>query len=117
MNIIKTNADPNNKKLLYKLTKAAAQRVQDLEKGTTFPVDLYALYEEDKLKKDGSTETQTVLAVVSGGTKFATISQTFINSFMECVDIMGDDKFAIVITGGTSKGGRQYVDCELDCDF
>lgn len=116
MNIIKTNADLNNKKLLYKLTKAEAQRVQDLEQGVSFPVDLYALYDEPKMKKDGSTETQTVLAVVSGGMKFATISQTFINSFMECVDLMDGEPFSIIITGGTSKGGRQYVNCELDCD-
>lgn len=116
MKIIKTNIDVNDKKKVYKLTKADSQRVQDLEQGVSFAVDSYALYEEDKMKKDGSTETQTVLAVVSGGVKFATISQTFINSFMECVELMEGDPFSIIITGGTSKGGRQYVNCELDCD-
>lgn len=116
MNIVRTNIDTNNKKAVYKLTKAESQRVQDLEQGVSFPVDSWALYEEDKLKKDGTTEKQTILAVVSGGVKFATISQTFINSFMECVDLMENDPFSIIITGGTSKGGRQYVNCELDCD-
>ena len=116
MNIIRTNIDTNNKKAVYKLTKADSQRVQDLEQGCSFPVDAWALYEEDKLKKDGTSEKQTVLAVVSGGVKFATISQTFINSFMECVDLMDGEPFSIIITGGTSKGGRQYVNCELDCD-
>ena len=116
MKIIRTNIDTADKKKAYKMTKANSQRVQDLEQGVSFPVDAWALYEEDKLKKDGSTETQTVLSVISGGVKFATISQTFINSFMECVELMENEPFSIIITGGTSKGGRQYVDCELDCD-
>ena len=116
MNIIRTNIDCNDKKKVYKLTKADSQRVQDLEQGTSFAVDAWALYEEDKLKKDGTTEKQTVLSVVSGGVKFSTISQTFIRSFMECVDLMENDPFSIIITGGTSNGGRQYVNCELDCD-
>ena len=116
MNIIRTNIDTTDKKKIYKLTKADSQRVQDLEQGVSFAVDAWALYEEDKLKKDGTTEKQTVLAVVSSGVKFATISQTFINSFMECVDLMEDEPFSIIITGGTSRGGRQYVNCELDCD-
>lgn len=116
MNIIKTNIDVSDKKKVYKLTKAESQRVQDLEQGVSFPVDSWALYEEPKMKKDGTAENQTVLAVVSGGVKFATISQTFINSFMECVDLMDGEPFSIIITGGTSKGGRQYVNCELDCD-
>ena len=57
-----------------------------------------------------------VLTIVSGNIKMGTISQTFIKSFLEIVDIMGTDPFAIVITGGKSKNGRDYVNCELDCD-
>lgn len=112
MEIIKTNADINNKKELYKLTKSESIRVQDVEPGTSIPVEKYALYVEEK--PDGTK--QNVLAVVGGGLKVATISKTFINSFMECVDLMGDDAFSILITGGTSKAGRRYVSCELDCD-
>ena len=116
MNILKTNIDTADKKAVYKLTKSESQRVQDVEKGVSLPVDKWALYAETKRGKDGTESEQTVLAIISGGMKISTISQTFIDSFMECVELMDGDPFSIVITGGTSKGGRQYVNCELDCD-
>ena len=111
MNIIRTNIDTTDKKAVYKLTKSESQRVQDVEKGVSLPVDKWALYTE----KNNKGEEQTVLAIVSSGMKVSTISKTFIDSFMDCVELMEGDPFSIVITGGTSKGGRQYVNCELDC--
>lgn len=112
MQILKSNINTEDKKAVYKLTKSESQRVQDVEKGVSLPVDKWALYTE----KNNRGEEQTVLAIVSGSMKVSTISKTFIDSFMECVELMDDDPFSIVITGGTSKGGRQYVNCELDCD-
>jgi hypothetical protein len=116
MNIIRTNIDTTDKKAVYRLTKSESQRVQDVERGLSLPVDKWALYTETKRAKDGTENEQTVLAIVSGGMKISTISKTFIDSFIECVDLMGGEPFSIVITGGTSKGGRQFVNCELDCD-
>lgn len=112
MEIIRTNIDVNNKKEIYRLTKSESVRVQDMERGVSLPVDKYALYVEE----DNKGEKRNVLAVVSGPSKFATISQTFIRSFLECVDLMDGEPFSIIITGGQSKNGRQYVNCELDCD-
>lgn len=121
MNFIKTNIDTANKKQVYRMTKGESQKIEGLEKGLSFPIDFYALYEEPKTRKkqDGTEEeyTQTVLTFTSGDYKFGTISQTFIKSFLEILDIMGSDPFAIIITGGESKSGRKYVNCELDCDF
>lgn len=112
MNIIKSNIDTTDKKAVYRLTKSASQRVQDVEQGLSLPVDKYAIYTEQNSKG----EEQTVLAIVSGGMKISTISATFIRSFEECVELMDGEPFSIIITGGTSKGGRKFVDCELDCD-
>ena len=112
MEIIATNVDLGNKKELYKLTKSASIRVQDVEQGTSIPVDKYAIYTEPNNKG----EDQTVLAVVGGDVKITTISKTFIDSFKECLALMEGEPFSIIITGGTSKGGRKYVNCELDCD-
>ena len=111
MTIIKTNIDVTDKKAVYRLTKSESARVQDVQRGTVIPVESYALYVEEK--QDGTK--QNVLAIVGGGLKISTISKTFINSFMECAELMEPDPFSIVITGGSSKNGRQYVDCELDC--
>lgn len=103
------------------MTKGDSLKVQDIEKGTSLAIDLFAVYEEEKVrtKQGGKGEevyTETVLAFTAGGKKYATISQTFIRSFLEIVDIMGDEPFAIIITGGQTKNGRAYVNCELDCE-
>lgn len=120
MKFIKTNIDTANKKEVYRLTKGDSLKVQDQPKGTSFPVEKYAIYEEEKTRKknDGSTETytETVLAFTAGNMKLGTISTTFIKSFLEIVEIMDGDPFSIIITGGKSKNGREYVNCELDCD-
>lgn len=121
MTFLKTNIDTENKKQVYRMTKGDSQKIEGLERGLSLPVDNYALYteEKDRKKQDGTIEKydQTVLTFTSGPHKFGTISATFIKSFLEIVEIMDGDPFAIVITGGTSKGGRQFVNCELDCDF
>lgn len=121
MNFIKTNIDTANKKEVYRMTKGDSLKVDGLEKGLSIPVEKYALYTEtkDRNKQDGSVEQyeQTVLTFVSGAQKYGTISATFIKSFLEILDIMGSDPFAVIITGGQSKNGRKYVNCELDCDF
>ena len=120
MEFIKTNINTADKKQVYRMTKGDSLKVQDLEKGASFPVDLYAVYKEEKTrnKQDGTSETytDTVLSFTSGNMKIGTISRTFITSFLEIIDIMGDEKFSVVITGGKSKNGREYVNCELDCN-
>lgn len=118
---VRTNINTENKKDIYRMTKGESLKIEGLEKGITIPVDKYALYVEEKERngRDGSTETynQNVLTFTSCNQKFGTISATFIKSFMEIVDIMEGDPFAIIITGGQSKAGRNYVNCELDCDW
>lgn len=121
MTFIKTNIDTSNKKEVYRLTKGDSQKIEGLEQGLSLPVEKYALYTEvkDRNKQDGTVEQydQTVLTFTSGGYKFGTISATFIKSFLEIVELMDGDPFAIIITGGQSKNGRKYVNCELDCDY
>lgn len=121
MKITRSNINTQDKREVYRLTKGESQKIDGLEKGISLPVEKWALYEESKTRKkqDGTEEeyTQTVLTFVSGGYKFGTISATFIKSFLEIVDLMENEPFAIVITGGESKNGRRYVNCEMDCDW
>ena len=121
MNFVKTSIDTSDKKQVYRMTRGDSLKIEGIEKGTSLPIDAFALYDDDKSrqKQDGSTEeyTQRVLTFVSEGKKIGTISATFIRSFLEIVDIMDGDKFAIIVTGGQSKNGRNYVNCELDCDW
>lgn len=121
MEFIKTNIDKTDKKQIYRMTKGDSLKVQDIEKGTSLAIDLFAVYDEEKVrtKQGGKGEevyTETVLAFTSGGKKYATISATFIRSFLEIVEVMDGDPFSIIITGGKTKNGRDYVNCELDCE-
>lgn len=118
MNIKKGNIDVNDKKAVYRLCKSASAQVQTLEPGVSLPVEKWAFYTDATKSRDGSEGEREVLSFTTpDGGKFSTISPTFIRSFMEIVELMEDDPFAIIITGGTSKGGRKFVDCELDCDY
>lgn len=118
---IATNINTEDKKAVYRMTKGDSLKIEGLEKGLSLPIEKFALYVEEKerSKQDGSKEMyqQNVLTFTSGNQKFGTISATFIRSFMEIVEIMDGDPFAIIITGGQSKSGRAFVNCELDCDF
>lgn len=114
MNIIDTNISnlTESKKTMYKLTRAKGLNIRDLENGERVPVDAWALYTDVNTK---GTE-QTVLAIISGDKKYHSISPTFQRDFADIVSLMDGEDFAIIITKATSKAGREFVTCELDCE-
>lgn len=118
MEIIKTNIDTANKKLVYKLTKSASIMVQGAPEGISIPINAWALYNDPKEARDGTMKEQQVLSFIDNdGAKYSTISPTFIREFMVCAEIMDGEPFAILLIHGTSKNGKAFVSCELDCDF
>ena len=114
MNIIDSNISniTESKKTMYKLTRAKGMNIKDLENGERVPVDAWALYTDVNTK---GTE-QTVLAIISGDKKYHSISPTFQRDFSDIVSLMEGEDFAIIITKATSKAGREFVTCELDCE-
>lgn len=114
MNIIDTNISniTESKKTMYKLTRAKGKNIKDLENGERVPVDAWALYTDVNTK---GTE-QTVLAIISGENKYQSISPTFQRDFADIVSLMDGEDFTIIITKATSKAGREFVSCELDCE-
>ena len=113
MTIIKTNIDNLNedKKALYRLTRQPGRNVKDFEDGQKAHVEAFCLYTDVNSK---GTE-QTVLTLITDVGKLQTISPTFIQSFLDVQDLMGDD-YSIIIRKAKSKGGREFVTCELYCD-
>lgn len=117
MNIIRTNIKDleNNKKLLYRLTKASGKNVKDME--GSWPVTSWCLYNDVNSK---GTE-QTVLSILSAdpdgvAVKLQTISSTFQRDFLDIVDVMGDEAYSIDVVHGLTKNGRDFVTCELSFD-
>lgn len=117
MEIIETNIDTTDKKMVYKLTKSAGSMVQDAPDKLSVPVKAWALYNDPKEAKDGTKDNIVLSFIDTDGGKYSTVSATFIREFREIVDIMSGDPFAVLIVHGTTKGGKPFVTCELDCDF
>lgn len=118
MEIKKCNFDLTNKKLAYKLTKSSGVMVQEAPDGVSVPIQHWAIYNDPKESKDGSLRDNLVLSFIdNAGVKYSTISATFIREFLDIVAIMEPDPFAILLVHGTTKGGKSFVSCELDCDY
>lgn len=110
MNIIATNADRDNKKEFYALTKSSATNVKDIPEGS-YDVDKYCIYED----VDSNGEIKEVVVFIdTDGTKYASVSRTFKREFTDIIDIMGNEKFSILVKKGKARNGREYVTCELD---
>lgn len=114
MEIIKTNIAnlSEDKKALYRLTRKPGLNVKDFEDGQKAHVDAFCLYNDVNSK---GTE-QTVLTIITDIGKLQTISPTFTESFLDVQKLMGDEDYTIIIRKAKSKGGREFVTCELDCD-
>ena len=118
MEIIRSNIDTANKFDIYRLTKSSGEMVQNIVDGLSVPVAKWALYTDLKEGRDGTTKEQQVLSIVdTAGVKYSTVSATFIREFLDIVDIMDGTPFAVLFIHGTTKAGKAFVSCELDCDY
>lgn len=81
--------------------------IKDLEDGTEITPAYYANYND-------SDKDVEVLSIVDGdGIVYSTVSETFKRNFWDIVDIFGDEDFTIKKISGTTKSGRQFVNCDL----
>ena len=107
MNIIKTSRDFTGAEL-YKATKS--QSIKRMSDATgVITVNDYVKYED--VKEDGTAVT--ILSVITPDGIFATNSSTFIRTFEDIVQIMGELPIDITIGHDTSKNGRSYIYADL----
>lgn len=111
--ILKMWPESDDKKVIYQMTKAKSTSVKDLNDSDTITPVRFCLY-KDVNNKDG-VEKEILTILDEGGTVVGTISPTFKRDFLEIADLMGEDKYEIMIVKGTSKAGREFVSCELVC--
>lgn len=98
----------------YLMTKGKdTHSVKDVEDGTSIMVDGYIIFTDTK--KDG-TEIEVMSIITPEKEVYATQSQTFKESLLDIISIMGDGTAPIVKISGTTKAGRPYVDCKLDIE-
>ena len=111
MNIIAKSANVVSAFDLYKLVQSPVRKKLTDIKGQTIELDKWVLYSEPD--KDGKEMSLLALSTVDG-TSYCTNSATFFRSFESAVASFaqfGEEFHKIQVTTGTSKNGRDYIDC------
>lgn len=111
MNIINKSANVVSAFDLYKLVQSPERKKMTDIKGQTIELDKWVLYTEPD--KDGKEMSMLSISTVDGNT-YCTNSATFCRSFESAVATFaqfGEEFHSIQIVTGTSKNGRDYIDC------
>ena len=94
-------------KELYRVTKSQSiKKVSIIENAVT--VNGYVIFTDTD--KDGN-EIE-ILSIDTNDGAFATNSKTFIESFLDIVEML-DTPVEIIVGHGTSKNGRNYIYCDI----
>ena len=97
----------------YLMTKGKdVHSVKDVEDGTSILVDGYIIFTDTNKNGD---EIEVMSIITPEKEVYATQSQTFKESLLDIISIMGVGA-PIVKISGTTKSGRPYVDCKLDIE-
>lgn len=110
MNLIAKSANITTPVELYKLVQSPDRKRLTDAKGAELELVSWALYEEPD--KDG--KAVKLLALSTDGGAYCTNSATFIRSFESAVEMFsqfGQEFHSIKVMVGTSKNGREYIDC------
>lgn len=107
--IIKSNKELT-KRESYKLTiDPSIKRMKDFI-GVQIDVSAYCFYKD--VNKDGK-EVEVLSIMDKDGGVCATNSETFKRDFMNIVELMDGEEFAIEVISGESKAGREFITCTL----
>ena len=97
----------------YLMTKGKdVHSVKDVEDGTSILVDGYIIFTDTNKNGD---EFEIMSIITPEKEVYATQSQTFKESLLDIISIMGVGAPIVKISGKT-KAGRPYVDCKLDIE-
>lgn len=111
INVIRTSKDLN-KTQQYFLTLAPNVKKMSDKAGEIIKVDAWCVYEDVSTSKNGEEKTSTVLSIKTpDNSVYGTNSMTFIKSFTDMVDFFEGDVNYILVDSGTSKNGREFIQC------
>lgn len=111
INVIRTSKDLN-KTQQYFLTLAPNVKKMSDKAGELIKVDAWCVYEDVSTSKNGETKTSTVLSIKTPDNNvYGTNSMTFIKSFTDMVDFFEGEVNYILVDSGTSKNGREFIQC------
>ena len=97
----------------YLMTKGKdVHSVKDVEDGTSIVVDGYIVFTDTNKNGD---EIEIMSIITPEKEVYATQSQTFKESLLDIISIIGVGAPIVKISGKT-KAGRPFVDCKLDIE-
>lgn len=111
MNIIAKSSNISTPVELYKLVQSPDRRRLTDAKGAELELASWVLYE--KPDKNGNAVKLLALSTADGNT-YCTNSGTFCQSFESAVEMFSQFRqefHTIRVIVGTSKSGREYIDC------
>ena len=111
INVIRTSKDLNKTQQYFLTLAPNVQKMSD-KSGEIIKVEAFCIYEDVSTTKNGEEKTSTVLSVKTPDNKvYGTNSMTFIKSFTDMIDFFDGDVNYILVDSGTSKNGREFIQC------
>lgn len=111
INVIRTSKDLNKTQQYFLTLAPNVQKMSD-KAGEIIKVEAFCIYEDVSTTKNGEEKTSTVLSIKTPDNQvYGTNSMTFIKSFTDMVDFFEGEVNYILVDSGTSKNGRQFIQC------
>ena len=111
INVLRTSKDLT-KTQQYFLTLAPNVMKMSDKAGEVIKLDSWCVYEDHSTNKAGEEKVSTVLAIKTpDNAVYGTNSMTFIKSFTDMIDFFDGDVNYILVDSGTSKNGREFIQC------
>lgn len=111
INVIRTSKDLNKTQQYFLTLAPNVQKMSD-KAGEVIKVEAFCIYEDVSTTKNGEEKTSTVLSIKTPDNKvYGTNSMTFIKSFTDMIDFFDGDVNYILVDSGTSKNGREFIQC------
>ena len=111
INIKKASRDFNEVEKYLMTIAPSIVSVKNLEDNTKIEVDGYITFED--IKEDG--ETVEILSIITPDKRvYSCQSSTFKRSFNDIVHSMNGKAFSVLKISGTTRNGRDFINCILD---
>ena len=111
INVIRTSKDLNKTQQYFLTLAPNVQKMSD-KAGEIIKVEAWCCYEDVSTTKNGEEKTSTVLSIKTpDNSVYGTNSMTFIKSFTDMIDFFDGDVNYILVDSGTSKNGREFIQC------
>ena len=103
----------------YALTSSPASKmIKEIPDNTPINVKVYAFFTRTETDNKGEEKVTDLLSVLTEDNHvYCTQSETFKRSFRDCATASKDfDIIPIIKMSGTTKNGRDFVDCTLNIE-